>query len=491
MLILKVNKRSEIPLFKQVFERIKELIEQGVLKPGDKLPSSRDMAVHLGVHRSTVYKAYEELWAFGYIDSRPGSYSIVREREELATLEKRAQEGIIPWNEICTPLVDDMLKFIDEATKEKTTSPDTINLAMLDLDPRIFPVDDFRKCLNGVLVDDGARLLTYGDAQGYRPLREAIAKRLQIHSIEVAADEIMITNGAQHGLETILKLLIEPGNKVLIESPTYAIVIPLMQFYRSQLLPIPMREEGLDLAYLRKTLEKEKASFLYTMPNFHNPTGISTNQAHREELLALCEEHKLPIVEDAFEEEMKYFGKVPLPLKSMDKKQIVIYLGTFSKVLFPGIRVGWIAAEKECIKRLVAIRKVSDLSSNMPLQAALAEFCEKGHYELHVKRMHRIFRKRMQTALKAMKDYITVENVSWTEPTGGYLIWLHLKNCPLKEERVHDLLLKNGVLVVPGRFYFPTRPKDPYYRLSIASLDEDEIKTGVQRIAKTMEKIYK
>jgi len=154
-------------------------------------------------------------------------------------------------------------------------------------------------------------------------------------------------------------------------------------------------------------LRKEKPALVYTMPTFHNPTGVSTDQAHRERLLSICEGHRIPVLEDAFEEEMKYFGKTTLPIKSMDKHQIVIYCGTFSKVLFPGVRIGWIAAERECIERLVAIRCFSDLAPNMILQAAMDEFCRNGYYDRHINRMHRTYRRRMQAAVRALREHIS------------------------------------------------------------------------------------
>jgi DNA-binding transcriptional MocR family regulator len=241
----------------------------------------------------------------------------------------------------------------------------------------------------------------------------------------------------------------------------------------------------LDIDQLRRMLERNRPAFLYTIPNFQNPTGVTTSQAHREKLLALCEEHRLPLVEDGFEEEMKYFGKVSLPIKSMDRQGVVIYLGTFSKVLFPGVRVGWIIARRECVRRLMAIKRFTDISSSGPVQAALHEFCRREHFDLHVRRMHRVFRRRMQVALEAMREHLPARRVAWSEPTGGYLIWVRLRG-GVDEERFHRLCAEHRTSVAPGGYFFPEAAPDVHFRISISMLDEAEIRAGIERLGRAV-----
>ncbi|MBD3413932.1 MAG: aminotransferase class I/II-fold pyridoxal phosphate-dependent enzyme [Candidatus Aminicenantes bacterium] len=490
MLLLQLDRKSHNPIYLQIVNQIKEKTASDILKPGTKLPSTRQMAEKLGVNRSTVYKAYQELWAQGYIESRPGSYSKIRKRPKIATPELKLEQSTLAWNHVTTAasqrIYQDYLKFKPEQSTPQTK--DTINLAQLDIDPRLFPVQDFRRCVNQILMDQGPKVLGYGEYMGYKPLRETIAKRLQMHGILADSDEILITNGSQNGIDLLLKLLTNSGKKVVIESPTYAIILPLLKYHQAELVTVPMKKNGLDLNRLKKTLETQPVSFLFTMPNFQNPTGITSTQSHREELLSVCEAHQIPVVEDGFEEEMKYFGKVPPPIKSMDRQNICIYLGTFSKVLFPGLRIGWITADKECIQRLVSIKRFSDLTSSYVLQAAVNEFCERGYYDLHVKRMNRIFRKRMQTAIKAMQKYLPKEYVSWNEPAGGYLIWVQIKNIPKHEAEWIQIFKENRVLVSPGRYYFPHPTKDICFRLSIAMLNEQEITEGIKRMARAIQK---
>lgn len=506
MILLNLERKSHVSLFMQMVTQLKALMDSETLKAGFRMPSSHALADKHGVHRSTVVKAYEELWALGYMESRPGSYSVVRKRRKPATAKGKSDKGVIPWEKkSCEPGKSlhrsfKRLKFKPDPVSGPTINPvsgPTINLASLDLDSRLFPVEKFRKCMNTVLTEQGADILRYGACEGYAPLREIIARRLRIHGISVNADEILITNGSQNGIELVLKLLTIPGTPVAVESPTYSNVLPLLNYHKTEIIEIPMRKYGMDLDHLQRVLEERLPAFIYSMPNFHNPTGITTDQAHREQLLALCEKYRVPLVEDAFEEEMKYFGKVPMPIKSMDRYHTVIYLGTFSKILFPGIRIGWIAAEKESIQRLVSIKKFSDLSTGSMVQAALHEFCQLGHYDGHIKRMHRQYRKRMFTALKALKEHLApYRKVSWNEPAGGYLIWVTMKDTGMDAEQMKKIFLEHGVNIVPGAYFFPdshARENHTHinFRISISTLNEEEIKEGVKRLAQAIESIYK
>ncbi len=223
------------------------------------------------------------------------------------------------------------------------------------------------------------------------------------------------------------------------------------------------------------------------MPNFHNPTGITTCQVHRERLLSICEKYRIPLIEDGFVEEMKYFGKAVLPIKSMDKYGIVFYLGTFSKILFPGLRVGWIAADRKCIQKLADITHALNISGNVLSHAALYQFCKSGFYELHLKRIHKIYRKRMQTALKAMKENFSGNFVSYTKPAGGYTIWVQINNKDVSEDELIKHLSLYGVAVSPGKIYFLKKQNIPYFRISIAHQDEKQIERGIKRIGRALQ----
>lgn len=490
MLLLKLDETGPKPKHQQILEHLRDKIEERVLQPGERLPSTRRLADTLGIHRSTVATAYQELWALGYIDLRPGSYPRVRDRMQLATAADRPPKGLIDWQSSVSPASEALWQSSRSLAATPERDAAAINFSSMDMDRRLFPLETFRACLNRSVRVHGNTLLGYGDPQGFSPFREYIARHLQSHGISVTADEILVTNGLQQGIDLVLRMIAAPGKAVVIESPTYKEIIPLLRFYGLRPLEVPIREDGMDLAILADLIRKEQPVLIYTMPNFQNPTGVSTTQAHRERLLSLCEQYRIPLLEDGFEEEMKYFGKAVLPIKSMDKHHLVIYCGTFSKVLFPGARIGWVAAEREAIQRLNAIRRFTELSSSMVLQAAIHDFCQNGFYDRHINKMHRLYRKRMQTALRALSRHISPQWAEWTEPSGGCMLWLRLKPSSVSGAEWEKLFAGHGVQVALGNYCFFSATPDTYLRLSISSLNEAEIVTGISRLAEALATVY-
>lgn len=491
MLLITLDDRSPQPKSRQIFARIRSLIDDGTLSVGDRLPSTRQLAGFLAIHRSTVALAYQELWALGYLEVKPGARPRVRARAPLAGEAKPDDDGLIAWSEVAAPVGNGALSSFRRLRPlgSEAEQSGVIDFSSLDLDPRLLPSDALRSCMGRVLRESGDALLSYGDPAGYRPLRQYIARRLQSHGITAGEDEILITNGSQQALDLIFRMAAAPGRSVAVESPTYDCVLPLLRLNGLRPVAVPLRSDGMDLEALARVLDSERPVLVYTMPSFQNPAGVSTTQDHRERLLALCEAHRTPIVEDAFDEEMKYFGRVVLPIKSMDRHQSVIYCGTFSKVLFPGIRIGWVTAARECIARLVAIRRFSDLTQNTPLQAALCKFCEDGHYDRHISRMHRVFRRRMQVLVCELRRRVRPEWASWIEPNGGYLVWLTLTQVRGRVADWPQVMLRHGVRVADGRDFFASEPGRVHLRLSIAGVDETEIAIGVRRLAAALSEI--
>jgi DNA-binding transcriptional MocR family regulator len=442
------------------------------------------MAARLGVNRSTIYRAYQELWALGYLESRPGSYTTVRRPPNAGAGDGGRTAGVLEWGRMTSPGGRDIhrsyLAYTPEAPFDNHTEP--VNLSQLDLDPRLFPVTELRRACDRALGSTGGRALQYASAQGDPDLRAFVAERARTHGMEVSPDEVLITNGSQQAIDLVLRVLTEAGQTVAVEAPTYAAVIPLTQLHQLRVAGVPMLPDGLDLEELERIIVERSPAVLYTIPNFQNPTGITTSQAHREALLALCERFRLPLVEDGFEEEMKYFGKVAQPIKAMDRGKVVVYLGTFSKVLFPGLRIGFVMADAECIERLTAVKRFADLSASNLIQIALNDFCRRGCYERHIRRMHRVFRKRMQAALAAAEEHFPKQHVLWTEPAGGYLIWVSVSGRKVDDEQFEEICRRHGVVVSPGRYYYADAPLEQQFRISISMLDEDEIADGFARL---------
>ena len=494
MILLHLNKNSTIPLFQQVIDQLKDKIDHNALKPGEILPPTRVFSHQLGVHRSTIYKAYQELWALGYIESRSGSYSYVRRRRELISQKTERASAPVAWAQKINPNAEkvySMFGAISFPFSENTGQFDGIDFGRLHPDGRIFPIKEYKSCVNTILSEHGERYLDYGESKGLLSLRDFIAARMRSHAIDVSAEEILITNGAQHAIDLLAKLFAKPGARVFVESPTYGMIIPTLTYYGCDIVPIPMRDDGVDLEVTEQEFKRGFPIFFYTMPNFQNPSGITTTQEHREKLIALCEKYQIPIIEDAFEEEMKYFGSVPLPIKSMDHQHIVFYVGSFSKILFPGIRLGWIAGNRECIQRLTALKRFNDLSTAVPMQAALAEFCRKGYYELHIKRVHKIYRKRMMHTMQMLRSTINNANVTWIDPNGGFTVWLTMKQTKVDYDAIAEIFTANKIRLAAGKDFFPVPAKEIHFRMAISTLNEDEISEGITRLATAITQIYR
>lgn len=486
MLLFELDPESPIPAYLQIRNRIVALIDDGILRPGDRLPPSRELATSIGVHRSTVVRAFEEIHALGYLESRPGSYTTVRRRARPpGTAESGTPErGLIDW-EATFPRLTRIAGGPEQPWRSPASGSGLIDFERLAADPNLAPSDDLRHCLRGTLLDHGAETLDYSDPAGWGPLRETVSRRLRAHGVSVGSHEILITTGAQQALDLVLRLMTRTGDRVIVERPTYGMLHPLLRLHGVEPVEIAMRREGMDLDALEAALEGDPPKLVYTMPNFHNPTGVTTDQAHRERLLALSERHRVPVIEDGFEEEMKYFGKAVLPIKSMDSRGLVFYVGSFSKIVFPGLRLGWIAAHPAAIGQLVSIQHASCLSTNTLAQAAADRFSLGGGFEAYLRRIHRIYRRRMKTMIDALERHLPVD-VEWTRPAGGYTLWLTLPNPVESEPGICDGLESAGVRVAPGRRFYATAPTHAHLRLSIACVDEAEIEEGCRRLGSAL-----
>lgn len=485
MLILDLDTTSPVPAYRQIVARVVQLIETGALNAGDRLPPTRTLARIAGVHRSTVLRAYGELVALGHVESRPGSYSTVRRRARVVAATRSPSDSAIDWGAIAPASVPSLSAGTGWTPPPRTSGREVIDFAMLSADPALVPVDDLRRCLKTILAGRGRALLDYGDPAGHAGLREALARRMRVHGIDIASDEVLVTNGAQQALDLVLRLLTAASGQVVVESPTYAAALALFRLQRLGIEAIPMRPDGMDLDVLAAALERRRPSFVYTMPSFQNPTGITTSQVHRERLLGLCEAYAVPLVEDGFEEDLKYLGKAVLPIKSMDNRGVVIYVGTLSKVVFPGLRIGWIAAPEACLQRLLAVHRLSSLGGSQLAQAAIARFCELGMYDAHLRRIHARYRRRMQAMLHGLAAHMP-DGAQWTQPAGGCTLLLTLAGMPAGEDAICRRFFDDGVRVEPGRPFFATPPAEPTFRMSIACADEQTIAEGCRRMGQSL-----
>lgn len=483
---IRIDNENPMPAHEQIVESIVRLIEEGEMEVGEPLPSTRTMARILGLEHAVVFKAYQSLRGLGYIQSIQGSYMRVR-KKAAQNNSTRELGSTIDWGVASTDRSEILYRtFMDDSAECQASSPmnGVIDFSGLNPDSRLFPSKDFMECINRVLASEEPEISDHESCFGNPSLRASIALRLRYLGISVSQDEILITNGTQQALDFVLKLLSQPNRRVVVESTTYTDVLPLLKFYQVQIVETPMRDEGMDLDYLERSMQSNRPCFVYTVPNFHRPTGVTSPLEHREKLLLLCKKYCVPIVEDGYEDEIQSGGKAVHPIKSMDDGGIVIYLGSFSMVLSPGVRIGWISADAECIRRLAAIRRFSDIVPSHLIQRVLVRFIGEGLFDRHLKRLQRIFQKRIRAAVQAMQECFPAD-VSWTRHTGGYTFWIHLK-FDVEKVNLSEAMKKQGVLISPGSHSFCQKNQRNCFRISIARSNFSEIQEGIALLGRAL-----
>lgn len=329
----------------------------------------------------------------------------------------------------------------------------------------------------------------YLETEGYLPLREALAEHMGTMGVAATARNILITNGSQQGLDLIAKLLIDPGDRVLIEGPGYLGGLGAFDNYESRLVPIPLDDEGLDLEALERVLEGERglarepdagempgSKFLYTVSTFQNPTGATLPLERRRRLLELAKQHGFLIVEDGAYHLLRYDGEPIPPIKSLDQEGTVIYLGSLSKVLVPGIRVGWIAADEEIINRLALLKQATDLAGNTFGQL----FAERWLREVGLRPPIDLYRKKRDGAMEALQQLVP-EGVRFSRPAGGFFFWLQFPQ-GIDTHTMLPLAKENGVVYVPGSAFGGAANT---IRFSFSQVPLDQIDEGVRRLAAT------
>ncbi|MEE8112322.1 MAG: PLP-dependent aminotransferase family protein [Acidobacteriota bacterium] len=491
-LMPRLDRRQPSPLYLQLREALLEMIQGDRFPAGSRLPPTRTLARQLGLNRTTVCAAYNSLESAGWVASHVGRGTLVVRNAVSGPVRPIGGSpepvGGIGYSEAVSNLLDGAPERSWESPEPVLEDGD-IDFSRLLPDERLFPVRKFRTVVNQILEREGSALLQYGPASGYAPMREVLARRMVQRGLPADPENLLIVSGAQQGMDLVFRMFLDPGSRVVVESPTYSHVLPLLRFHRATILGIPMTTEGMDLDALERTLTSSRVRMIYTMPGLHNPTGITTGPEHRERLLSIAARHGVPILEDGFEEEIRSSGKRVVPLKALDRENQVIHLGTFSKGLFPGLRIGWLLANSEIIRVASEIKSCSDYHTSLLSQAALAEFCRQGHYDAHLERMHRVFRRRLRVALKGMQEKFP-EEIRWNPPAGGSCIWLELP-AGLSSETLRMQALQEGVRVAPGMPFFDGSGGNRNFRISISRVNEEEIRRGIARLGKTLGEMLK
>jgi len=491
MLPLHLQPESHIPLYIQLRDQLRSLVHAGDLRPGDRIPASRELAQILGVHRTTVANAYAELEAEGLIQGHVGRGTFIRGNGNVLQITPPAPpalhgngDGAIRWE----------LLFADERSEEilsRLTASAPVNaLSFVMARPaeEFFPVEELQTCSHAALRREGQEILNLGASDGYAPLKEALLEFLRRDGISAKDDTLLITDGCQQALDLIAKAFVRPGDTVVMENPTYPGAAAVFNGVRARCLGVPVRTHaepgsplGIDIEALESTLAANRVKLLVLTPDFHNPTGTSMPLASRRRVIEIASRYQVPIVEDHIYARLHSHDERMPSLKQLDRSNLVIHIDSFAKVAFPGLRVGWIVAPPAAIERLRLVKQMTDLHTDQLAQATLAEFLKRGYFHKHLARMRKVYTDRLNALDEALRKNMP-EGVRWNRPEGGMCFWLELPaGFDASELMIHAR--ERGVLFAPGRYFYVQSPMPNTLRLGFANLNEKQLARGVVVLA--------
>lgn len=467
---ISLDRDSGTPLHEQLAMALRAAMEAGRLPAGSRLPASRDLARSLGVNRGTVQKAYAALVAAGEARAAVGQGTFVAGA-------KHPVAGILP-----PPQTAEDPDW--ERLARWSARPGVISLAGGMPDARLFPVATFRKSLDAVLAEEGTDLLQYGPSRGHGRFLEVLVARLKKRGLDRRAEDLLVVSGSQQGLDLVARVFLSPGDAVVVEDPTYSGALALFRLMGARLLPVPVDEHGMVVEQLESVLTRERPRLVYTIPNFHNPTGVTMSPSRRKRLLEICAASGVPVVEDDSDGELAFDDVPPRALAAEACNGGVIYLGTSSKLLFPGLRLGWVAADSQVIRSLEAVKRVADLHTPPLLQAAMAHFMMTTACSDLVREVRASYGRRRDVLLQSLGEEMPA-GVTWSKPHGGLSLMMDL---PVQISAA-DLLVRTvaeGVVFAPGNLFTARRSADHRLRLTYGGVREDEIREGMVRLGRAV-----
>lgn len=367
-----------------------------------------------------------------------------------------------------------------------TVRPEIISFAGGLPAPELFPVEEIKKAVSKVLYNCGQQVLQYATTEGYEPFRAIIAQRMnKKFATKVTADEILILSGSQQALDLAGKVFIDEGDVVLMESPSYLAAISAFNAYGPNLVEVPTDDNGIIPEELEKILKTtEKVKFLYAIPDFQNPTGRTWSLERRKAVMEIANKYDLPIIEDNPYGELRFKGEILPSLKSFDTKGLVMFNGTFSKIFTPGLRLGWVCANKDILEKFVTVKQSSDLHTSEFNQRIAYQYMLDNDIEEHIVKIMQLYGKRCETIIKAMEEEFP-PGVSFTRPEGGLFLWVTLPE-GLDSEKVFHKAIEQNVAFVPGSAFYPNSKKANMMRINYSNMPEDRIIEGIKRLGKVL-----
>lgn len=459
-----LDPRSETPLYRQLYTHVRHCIDSGLLRAGDRLPPTRDLAGQLGLNRTTVSAAWALLESDGLIRGHVGRGSFV-------VGGSPTQQGIA-WSAL-----------LPEPERQPAVAPARFSFAASRPSELLFPTDAFRQSCEEVIRSEEARvILQLGSPAGYRPLREFLVERGREEGIVGDGDDVMITSGIQQAFDLLQRVLVANGETVITEDPGYTGLTSVLRRGGARLIGIATAEDGIDLQALERTATREKPRMIVITSNFQNPTGATLSSEAREKVLAIVRGCGAVLVENDSYGDLVYEGPKLPSIRQLDDRGDTVLLRSFSKLAFPGLRTGWVIGPRPLIARLTEAKQVSDLHTDQLSQAVLLRFAASGRLAEHCRRVLEEGGRRLGAAIAACEQFLPSE-CSFTRPRGGMNLWIRLPR-PLDAGELLARAERDGVNYLPGRVFAVSGSHAGALRLSFAALAPAEIRAGIEILSR-------
>jgi GntR family transcriptional regulator/MocR family aminotransferase len=479
-LALALDPAASLPVFLQIARAVADDVRRGRLRPGAELPGSRALSRSLGVHRNTVLAAYRELAAEGWIEQvkARGTFvsSALPDPSPRRFARKAAPRTAVPAR----------LGFDLDPRALEQHSP-VLPRGVLALtggipDVRLVPASLLARAYRRALRVEPRSVLDYGDPRGHERLRAALASMVSaVRGLAAGPESVLVTRGSQMALDLLARTLVAPGDVVAVEAFGYRPAWEALRLAGARLVPVPVDAGGLRVEALEDLAARERVRAVYVTPHHQYPTTAVLAPGRRLSLLALARAQRIAIVEDDYDHEFHYDGRPVLPLASADDAGVVVYVGTLSKILAPGLRIGFVVAPAPLVDRLATLRSFVDRQGDRAVERAVAELLEDGDVQRHARRVRRIYEARRDTLAEALRGELG-EALSFEVPAGGMALWAQVAE-GIDVDAWSARALEKGVGFYPGRRFAFDGRRRPFTRLGFAALDEKELGEAVRRMA--------
>nr|WP_312983030.1 PLP-dependent aminotransferase family protein [Clostridioides sp.] len=478
MLFSNLKLNEDEPVYIQIKAYIKDMISKGLIPNNSKLPSTRELSLFLNVSRNSIIATYDELKAEGLIYSVSGKGTFVNSENFISST---------PWSIDWNCLENEYSKSannLDIVKSEIPWSSDVISFKSISPDGELFDIEELKKSFLNRISLESHKLLNYGYAKGYKPLIDYLLDYMKEKGVDTTNKDILITNGFTEGFDMILSSFTKPGDTIICENPTHNTSIKLIKTHKLNMLGVDIDDNGLNFDMLETKISegRDGIKFSYITPSYHNPTGTVMMPEDRYTYYKIMRKYNIAIVEDGFNEELLYNSSHIFPICSLDNKNnAVIYIGSFSKILFPGLRIGWIFADKNVIAKLESVKRCRSIHTSFLDQAILFDYLNNDSFEKYIKKIRKVYGDKFNLAYECAKENIPHEYILGD---GGLHLFIKLKN--INSRKLLKKCYEKKVIFMPGDLFFVDGNGNNTLRLGFSRLTHEEIEKGIKIIGETI-----